>query len=82
MEGPQQALSAVLQDGVYQIGRELLRNAFRHANAGQIEAEICHSDQVFRLRIRDDGKGMDRKMLQEGIFPDHWGCRWALDILD
>ena len=28
MEGPAQALSPVLQDEVYQIGREVLRNAF------------------------------------------------------
>ena len=29
----------LLQDEVYRIARELLRNAFRHAQAGRIEAE-------------------------------------------
>jgi two-component sensor histidine kinase len=73
VEGRQQALSAILQDEVYKIGRELLRNAFRHASASRIEAEIRYSDRLFRLRIRDDGKGMDRKVLREGTVPDHWG---------
>jgi len=73
VEGPQQALSAVLQDELYKIGRELLRNAFRHANASRIEAEIRYSDRLFRLRIRDDGKGMDREVLHEGTLPGHWG---------
>ena len=73
VEGRQHALSAVLQDELYKIGRELLRNAFQHASASRIEAEIRYSDRLFRLRIRDDGKGMDRKVLQEGTLPDHWG---------
>jgi signal transduction histidine kinase len=73
VEGRQQALSAVLQDELYKIGRELLRNAFRHASASRIEAEIRYGDRLFRLRIRDDGKGMDSKVLQEGAVPDHWG---------
>ncbi len=72
VEGPAQALSPVLQDEVYQIGREVLRNAFRHASASRIEAEIRYSDRLLRLRIRDDGKGIDRKVLEDGV-PGHWG---------
>jgi signal transduction histidine kinase len=72
VEGRRQALSAVLQDELYKIGRELLRNAFRHASASRIEVEIRYGVRLFRLRIRDDGKGMDRKVLQ-GTLPDHWG---------
>ena len=73
MEGPAQALPPALQDEVYQIGREVLRNAFRHANASRIEAEIRYDTRMFRLRIRDDGKGIDRKVLEDGIRPGHWG---------
>jgi signal transduction histidine kinase len=73
VEGRHQALSAVLQDELYKIGHELLRNAFRHASASRIEVEIRYSDRLFRLRIRDDGKGMDRKVLKEGALPGHWG---------
>ena len=72
VEGPAQALSPVLQDEVYQIGREVLRNAFRHASAGRIEAEIHYDNRLLRLRIRDDGKGLERKVFEDGI-PGHWG---------
>ena len=73
VEGPAQALSPVLQDEVYQIGREVLRNAFQHASASRIETEIRYSNRLLRLRIRDDGKGIDRKVLEDGMLPGHWG---------
>ena len=72
-EGQAQDLSPVLQDEVYQIGREVLRNAFRHASASRIEAEIRYDSRMLRLRIRDDGKGIDRKVLDGGVRPGHWG---------
>jgi len=72
-EGKRQALSPILQDEVYRIARELLRNAFQHAQARQIEAEIRYDHAQLRLRIRDDGKGMDPKVLQEGGRAGHWG---------
>jgi len=28
---------------------------------------------LFRLRIRDDGEGIDGKVLEDGTRPDHWG---------
>jgi len=73
VEGKRQALSPILQDEVYRIARELLRNAFQHAQARQIEAEIRYDHAQLRLRIRDDGKGMDPKVLQEGGRAGHWG---------
>jgi signal transduction histidine kinase/ligand-binding sensor domain-containing protein len=73
VEGPPQTLSPVLQDEIYRIGREILRNAFRHACAKQIEVEIRYDAQEFRVRIRDDGIGIDPKVLGEGARPEHWG---------
>ena len=73
VEGQAQALTPVLQDEIYQIAREVLRNAFRHANASRIETEIRYDDRLFRLRIRDDGEGIDGKVLEDGTRPDHWG---------
>ena len=61
------------QDEVYRIGREVLRNAFRHAHARHIEAEIRYDKRHFRLRIRDDGKGIDKNILEEGAKAGHWG---------
>jgi signal transduction histidine kinase/ligand-binding sensor domain-containing protein len=73
VEGNRQALSPILQDEVYRIARELLRNASQHARARRIEAEIRYDDRLFRLRIRDDGKGIDPRVLQEGGCAGHWG---------
>jgi signal transduction histidine kinase/ligand-binding sensor domain-containing protein len=73
VEGERQALSPGVQDEVYRIGRELLRNAFRHALAHHIEAEIRYDDHVLRLLVRDDGKGMDPEVLKRGGRTGHWG---------
>jgi signal transduction histidine kinase len=73
VEGSPQTLAPVLQDEIYRIGREILRNAFHHARAGKIEAEIRYDDRMLRLRIRDDGIGIDPKVLGEGARPGHWG---------
>ena len=72
-EGAQQTLSPILQDEVYRIAREVIGNAFRHANASRIEAEIRYDDRLLRLRIRDDGKGIDPKVLKERERTGHWG---------
>jgi len=73
VEGPRQTLSPILQDEVYRIARCLLRNAFQHAHARQIEAEIRYGHAQLRVRIRDDGKGIDPKVLKEGGRSGHWG---------
>jgi signal transduction histidine kinase/ligand-binding sensor domain-containing protein len=73
VEGARRILSPALQDEVYRIGREVLRNAFRHAHASHIEAEIRYDTRNLRLRIRDDGKGIDRHILEEGARAGHWG---------
>jgi signal transduction histidine kinase/streptogramin lyase len=73
VEGARQPLSPLLQDELYRIAREILRNAFHHAHASRIEAEIAYDRQFFRLRIRDNGKGIDRKVLEAGARQGHWG---------
>jgi signal transduction histidine kinase len=73
VEGARRILAPALQDEVYRIGHEVLRNAFRHAQARHIEAEIHYDTRNLRLRIRDDGKGIDRHILDEGAKAGHWG---------
>jgi hypothetical protein len=46
VEGEQQDLSPIVQDEVYRIAREVLRNAFRHARACQIEVEIRYGERL------------------------------------
>ena len=73
VEGERQALAPILQDEVYRIAREVLRNAFQHARAHLIEAEIRYDNHLLRLRIRDDGQGIDPKVQKEGRRAGHWG---------
>ncbi|MGA3306936.1 MAG: two-component regulator propeller domain-containing protein, partial [Stellaceae bacterium] len=72
VEGTPRDLRPILRDDIYRIAREALQNAFRHAQASQIEAEITYGDSLLRLRVRDDGKGIDPKHLQAGR-DGHWG---------
>jgi len=74
-EGGRRALSSASKDEITRIALELLRNAYRHAHAHHIEAEVRYEEHMFRLRIRDDGIGMDPKALQEGGVVGHFGLR-------
>ena len=74
-EGERQALSANTKNEICHITLEILRNAYRHARAHRVEAEIRYGEQMFRLRIRDDGRGIDPKVLKEGGRAGHWGLR-------
>jgi signal transduction histidine kinase len=73
VEGKPQRLSPVLQDEIYRIGREAIRNAFHHAVASHIEVEIRYDERELRLRVRDNGKGIDPKILKASGRPGHWG---------
>ena len=73
VEGPPRDLNPVLQDELYRIGREILRNAFRHARAKKLEVEIRYEVQELRIRFRDDGIGIDPKVLNEGARAGLWG---------
>ena len=73
VEGKQQTLPSMLQDEVYRISREVIRNAFAHAVASRIEVEIRYDKDRLRVRVRDDGKGIDPKILSTGGQPGHWG---------
>jgi signal transduction histidine kinase/ligand-binding sensor domain-containing protein len=75
VEGEPRRLSPVLYDEAFQIARELVRNAFRHARAHRIEAEIRYEESLFCLRIRDDGTGFDPRIRQVSQLAGHWGLR-------
>jgi signal transduction histidine kinase len=66
VEGAPRNLHPIIRDEVYRITREALRNAFSHARAHHIEAELIYAERLFRLRIRDDGTGIEPAMLEEG----------------
>jgi signal transduction histidine kinase len=66
VEGAPRDLHPILRDEIYAIAREAVRNAFRHAQARNIEAEIKYNGSSFQLHIRDDGKGIDPGIVAEG----------------
>jgi signal transduction histidine kinase/ligand-binding sensor domain-containing protein len=72
VEGSPRDLHPIVRDDVHRIAREALRNAFRHAQADHIEVEVTYRAREVRLRIRDDGKGIDRQHLNRGR-SRHWG---------
>src|ERR1700722_2869992 len=72
VEGVPRAVRPTLQDEIYRIARESLRNAFRHAQAGHIETEVTYGESL-RLRFRDDGKGIDPSVIERGGRSGHWG---------
>jgi ligand-binding sensor domain-containing protein/signal transduction histidine kinase len=73
VEGEERILDPVLRDEVYRIAREALRNAYKHSGATRIEAEITYDEKFFRLRIRDDGRGINPAVVNQGERAGHWG---------
>jgi len=47
VEGNRRAKRAIIREEIYRIARELLRNAYRHAHALNIEAELRYGDEAF-----------------------------------
>ena len=70
--GREQVLRAPVRHEVYRIGREALVNAFSHSRAKRVECELEYGGSGLTMRIRDNGCGMDAKILQSGS-KGHWG---------
>lgn len=70
--GHSRALHPVIRDEVYRIGREALVNAFRHSGASIIEVELEYGTKRLRVRVRDNGRGIDPQVLRLGR-EGHWG---------
>ena len=72
VEGKPEPLHPVIRDEVCRIAREAIINAFRHANATKIEVAIEYATRSLGVTVRDDGSGIDAKLLQTGR-EGHWG---------
>jgi signal transduction histidine kinase len=75
VEGEARDLHPIVRDEIYKIAAEALRNAFRHAHASRVEVEIGYDDERFRLRVRDDGKGIDPAVIAGQGIDGHYGLR-------
>jgi signal transduction histidine kinase len=74
-EGRNRALHMIVRDEVYWIAREAIVNALRSAHARKIEVELAFGSADLRVRIRDDGRGIDPGVLESGGRAGHWGIR-------
>lgn len=72
VEGRQRELKAGLSDELYRIGREAIINAHRHSRANHIETEIEYRSTELRISVRDNGCGIDPRMLER---KGHWGLQ-------
>jgi signal transduction histidine kinase len=82
VEGAPRTLHPVVRDEVYRIAGEALRNAFDHAESNRIEVDL-HFDAIrLRLRIRDNGKGIEPRLLRDGGHPGHWGVQGMRERAD
>lgn len=73
VEGEWRELHPTVLEESYSIGREALLNAFIHSGGLHVEVEITYDDREFRLRVRDDGLGIDPVVLEKGARDGHWG---------
>ena len=72
--GRPRKLPSDVHEHVYLIGREALINAFRHADAKNIEVELEYAPRRLRVVVRDDGRGIEERLLQSGLYK-HWGLQ-------
>lgn len=75
VEGATRCLHPMVLDEVYRVAMEALRNAFQHSHGTRIEVELIYHTQRFRLRIRDDGRGIDPRILAARGREGHFGIQ-------
>ena len=73
VNGNTRALHPIIFEELTRIGREALSNAFRHSGARTIEAELNYETSELRIRIRDDGHGIEGDIVQRGYRDEHFG---------
>jgi PAS domain S-box-containing protein len=75
VEGAARPLRPSLRYEIFQVTAEALRNAFRHSRGTRVEVELRYEERQFRLRVRDDGRGIDSKIVAERGQGGHFGLR-------
>ncbi len=73
VEGEWRGLHPIVREEAFLIAREALINAFRHAGAQHIEAEIHYSAGALQVRVRDDGCGIPPESYPSAQEPRHFG---------
>ena len=71
--GATRDLHPITRDEICRIAGEAVRNAFKHAQASRIEVEIQYDPRRLRLRIRDDGRGIESHAAGDKGREGHYG---------
>jgi two-component system NarL family sensor kinase len=58
---------------LFSVGRELIRNVARHAQAEHLRAAVTRQGRTIALVVADDGRGFDHDLLQAGPLTGHIG---------
>jgi signal transduction histidine kinase len=66
VEGTARALHPVVNDELIAICNEAIANAFKHASARNIDIDIVYRRRRLDVRIRDNGAGIDPKVIENG----------------
>ena len=72
VRGTPRQLAPLVKDEVFAIGREAIWNAFRHAEATEIELDLVYTSGGFTLLVSDNGKGIAPDALTRAE-NGHWG---------
>jgi signal transduction histidine kinase len=67
VRGEPARLREELATAVFRIAQESLTNVMRHAAARHVELLLDIGDDALVLRVRDDGRGIDRRALRRGL---------------
>jgi signal transduction histidine kinase/ligand-binding sensor domain-containing protein len=73
IDGLTKRLHPIVRDEIYRIAAEALRNAVQHSRGTRIEVELHYGLRALRLRVHDDGAGIDTKVLAAGGREGHFG---------
>jgi signal transduction histidine kinase len=71
--GTPRRLKPLVHNEVFRIAGEALRNALRHAETPQVTVEIRYDSHQFRVRVRDEGKGIDQEAIRSEAREGHFG---------
>jgi signal transduction histidine kinase/ligand-binding sensor domain-containing protein len=80
--GAVRSLHPIIHEEVLAIASEAIANAYRHAQAQQIEALVHYGADALRVTVRDDGLGMPPEVVAAGGRCNHWGLRGMAERAD
>jgi two-component system NarL family sensor kinase len=72
-------LTTEQQQAVFRVAQDCLRNAVKHAQAGQVHITLMREGDVARLEVEDDGIGFDHLSAVQAVDGGHFGLSLMTD---